>query len=131
MVHGRAGMRLEALKFAIYLSIPIVASGMFNDPKTIQGFVEYYNYISYPPEDPETTKMKNDLESLRKNLEQQQRKRMIMQSQLRSLDSMVDESSSSVENTVTKQDPSSSKEVDGGDKGWKAGTWFRRGQKEA
>ncbi len=48
MVHGKAGLRLEAWKFATYLSIPIVASLTFQTP-TVQKFcADYFQFLKYP-----------------------------------------------------------------------------------
>jgi hypothetical protein len=82
----KRGLRAEMLKFGIYLSIPLFASQLFNNPEWSQKVNEYYNYIEYPPEDEETTKMKEDLEDLRQNLEQARRRKMLMKEQLQKLD---------------------------------------------
>ena len=81
----KKGLRTELLKFGIYLSIPIFASQLFNNPELSQKVIEYYNYIEYPAEDNETTKLKEDLEDLRQNLETARRKRILMKEQLTKL----------------------------------------------
>lgn len=85
MVHGRAGLRLEAFKFGIYITVPLLASAMFNNPDIAQRFIDYYKFIEYPPEHPETTKMKEDIKNLKKNVEAHIRKKMLMERQLQQL----------------------------------------------
>lgn len=48
MVHGKAGLRLEAWKFGVYLSLPIAASFVFNEPKVQRFCADYFQFLKYP-----------------------------------------------------------------------------------
>jgi len=120
LAHGRTGFRIEAFKFAIYLSIPIIATQVFNNPDWTQRLVDYYKYVEYPPEDANTTQMKQDLEDLKKNLEQAKRKKMLMQRQLQSLDQMVEGTKSETTDAVKGEG-----EVKAA-RWWNIGSWFGR-----
>ena len=44
MVLGRAGMKLEAQKFALYLLIPMTASIVYNEPSVQQWSADYFQF---------------------------------------------------------------------------------------
>lgn len=75
MVAGRHGMRLEGLKFAVYLGIPLVASCFFNEPETVRYFVDYFKFVEYPA---------NPNTGFREQLEEQamQRKQLMEQKEM-------------------------------------------------
>ena len=66
MVLGRAGMKLEAQKFAVYITIPIMASIAFNEPSVQQWAADYFQFMKYPS---------NPKTNLRQEFEQLQRER--------------------------------------------------------
>eukprot|EP01082_Thalassiosira_pseudonana_P013215 g11923.t1 g11923 contig6:870031-870459(+) len=68
MVLGRAGMKLEAQKFALYLLIPITASIVYNEPSVQQWSADYFQFMKYPS-NPKTN-LKQEFEELRKQREE-------------------------------------------------------------
>ena len=69
MVLGRAGMKLEAQKFAVYLSIPIMASLAFNEPSVQKWAADYFQFMKYPS-NPKTNLMK-EFEQLQREREEE------------------------------------------------------------
>ena len=45
MVLGKAGMRLEAYKFGLYISVPILASIIFNEPEVQRKCADYFQFL--------------------------------------------------------------------------------------
>merc|ERR1719162_71226 len=89
MVAGRKGMRLEAFKFGVYIGIPVVASGLFNDPETIRWFVDYFKFVTYPApasSNPEFRKQLEDQTRQRKLIREQKEQ---YAEQLRKLDEVA------------------------------------------
>jgi DNA-binding transcriptional MerR regulator len=74
MVLGKTGMRLEAIKFSIYIGIPVVASIVFNDTGTQKFWADYYQFLKYPANP--NIGLKEEFEELQKQrqLQQEQRK---------------------------------------------------------
>jgi hypothetical protein len=74
MVHGRQGLRLEAWKFAVYLSLPIAASLTFNEPRVQRFCADYFQFLKYPSNP--NTNLREEFEELAKKrqLEREQRK---------------------------------------------------------
>ena len=66
MVLGRAGLRLEAQKFVLYLLIPITASVAYNEPTLQRWSADYCQFMKYPS---------NPKTNLRQEFEQLQRER--------------------------------------------------------
>ena len=79
MAKGRAGFWLEGWKFSIYLLLPLGASWYYSDPVRVRKNVEYWNYISYPPNP--NVNMKEQLKELR----EQQEQRRVYREQLKQL----------------------------------------------
>jgi len=73
MVLGRAGLRLEAQKFAVYLLIPVTASLAFNEPTVQKWAADYFQFMKYPS-NPKTN-LKDEYETIKK--ERDEEKRMI------------------------------------------------------
>ena len=94
LAKGPTGFRIEAFKFMIYISIPIIASQLFNNPETTQRIVDYYKFIEYPPEDADTTEMKKDLQEMQSKLAQARMRKILMQRQLEGLDESMSQKSS-------------------------------------
>ena len=67
MVLGRAGLRLEAQKFVLYLMVRITASLAFNEPTVQKTAADYFQFMKYPS-NPKTN-LKDEFESLRKERE--------------------------------------------------------------
>ena len=89
MVAGRQGMKLEAFKFGIYIGIPVLAAGFFNEPETVRWFVDYFQYVKYPAPasaDPELRKQLKEQAEKRKLIQQQRNE---YKKQLNQLDQLV------------------------------------------
>lgn len=69
MVLGRAGLRLEAQKFALYLLVPITASLAFNEPTVQRWAADYFQFMKYPS-NPKTN-LKDEFEALKKQREEE------------------------------------------------------------
>lgn len=69
MVLGRAGLRLEAQKFALYLIIPITASIVYNEPTVQRWAADYFQFMKYPS-NPKTN-LKEEFDQLQKEREQE------------------------------------------------------------
>mmetsp|Transcript_4951 Transcript_4951/g.9204 ORF Transcript_4951/g.9204 Transcript_4951/m.9204 type:complete len:129 (+) Transcript_4951:96-482(+) len=69
MVLGRAGLRLEAQKFALYLLVPITASLAFNEPSVQKAAADYFQFMKYPS-NPKTN-LKDEFEELKKQREEE------------------------------------------------------------
>ena len=74
MVHGRQGMRLEAWKFVVYLSLPIGASLTFNEPRVQRFCADYFQFLKYPANP--NVNLREEFEELAKKreIEREQRK---------------------------------------------------------
>lgn len=80
MVHGKAGLYLEAWKFSLYLFVPLVASIYYSDPETQRYWADYWQYIKYP-ENP-NTHVKEQIQKLADEKELQREQRMAYKEQL-------------------------------------------------
>jgi hypothetical protein len=69
MVLGKAGMRLEAQKFLVYLMIPITASMAFNEPTIRTWAADYFQLMKYPS-NPKTN-LKDEYEELKKQRDEE------------------------------------------------------------
>lgn len=83
MVHGRAGMKLEALKFGIYLFIPITASLAFNEPNVQRWAADYFQFLKYPANP--NTNLKEEFEELLKKREKEKEQREAYAEQMKKL----------------------------------------------
>lgn len=83
MALGKTGMRLEAWKFAVYITIPIVASVYFNDPKRQQYWADYFQFLKYPSSP--NTNLKHQFEVLVEQEEKQRQQRDEYAEQMRKL----------------------------------------------
>lgn len=74
MVLGRKGLQLEAWKFGVYISVPILASVIFNDPDVQRICADYFQFMKYPASP--NTNLREEFEELSKKraLEREQRK---------------------------------------------------------
>lgn len=115
MVKGRQGLYLEAWKFGIYVSIPVIASVYFSDPETIKKQADYWRFIEYP-ENPNTN-VRQKIQELAKEKEEQRAQRMAYQQQLQDLQRAA-EISSSVNNDDDDNDSTDITE--------KRRSWWRR-----
>lgn len=64
-------MRLEAQKFAVYLSIPILASLAFNEPSVQQWAADYFQFMKYPS-NPKTN-LRDEFEQLQRERDEEMR----------------------------------------------------------
>lgn len=92
MARGRQGFYLEAWKFGVYVSIPVIASVYFSDPETIKKSADYWRFIEYP-ENPNTN-VRQKIQELIKEKEEQKAQRMAYQEQLKELQRAAQRSSS-------------------------------------
>mmetsp|Transcript_15533 Transcript_15533/g.35799 ORF Transcript_15533/g.35799 Transcript_15533/m.35799 type:complete len:133 (+) Transcript_15533:328-726(+) len=115
MVKGRQGLYLEAWKFGVYISIPVIASVYFSDPNTIKKQADYWRFIEYP-ENPNTN-VKQKIQELAKEKEEQRAQRMAYQRQLQELQRAAKRSSS----VTFDDDGDNSKGIEG-----KRRSWWRR-----
>jgi len=105
MVHGKKGLYLEAWKFGVYISIPIIASVYYSDPETQRYWADYWQYIKYP-ENPNTN-VKEQIQKLAEQKELQREQRLAYQQQLQQLQKSAERLSTVATTTGTQLDPSS------------------------
>jgi hypothetical protein len=91
MVHGKRGLYLEAWKFGVYLSMPIVASVYYSNPETQRYWADYWQYIKYP-ENPNTN-VKEQIQQLVQQKELQREQRLAYQEQLLRLQNAAERAS--------------------------------------
>ena len=73
MVLGKAGMRLEAYKFGLYISVPILASVIFNEPEVQRRCADYFQFLKYPANP--NTNLRQEFEELRKQRDEERERR--------------------------------------------------------
>ena len=73
MVLGRKGMRLEAYKFGLYISVPILASITFNEPEVQKWCADYFQFLKFPANP--NTNLREEFEQLAKQRELEKEKR--------------------------------------------------------
>jgi hypothetical protein len=83
MALGKTGMRIEAWKFAVYLTIPIVASIYFNNPEKQKYWADYFQFLKYPSSP--NTNLKRQFEDLVEQQEKQKQQRNEYAEQMRKL----------------------------------------------
>jgi len=67
---------LESWKFFVYLTIPFFAVYVVAAPKNMRNFLEYKQYVVYPPEGPRPpTGTKEEVQKAAKELREQQKKK--------------------------------------------------------
>jgi hypothetical protein len=76
-------MYLEAWKFGIYISIPIIASVYYSNPETQRYWADYWQFIKYP-ENPNTN-VREKIQQLATEKGVQREQRLAYQQQLRDL----------------------------------------------
>ena len=64
MVLGKAGLRLEAWKFAVYITVPIFASVVYNEPELQRVCADYFQFMKYPANP--NTNLREEFEELSK-----------------------------------------------------------------
>ena len=90
MVLGKQGLRLEAVKFAMYLGIPIFASVSFSYPGVQKYWADYYQFLKYPANP--NIGLKEEFEKLRKQRELQHEQRQEYLNQLKRLEEAAEKS---------------------------------------
>jgi septal ring factor EnvC (AmiA/AmiB activator) len=83
MVLGKKGMQLEAWKFVVYITIPVVASVYFNDPKKQQYWADYFQFLKYPASP--NTNLKEQFDEMVEQKEKQKKQRNEYAEQMRKL----------------------------------------------
>jgi hypothetical protein len=104
MVKGKSGLYLEAWKFGVYISIPIIASVYYSNPDNQRYWADYWQFIKYP-ENPNTN-VKEKIQELIDEKEGQREQRMAYQEQLRQLEKAANRSASFQEEPEKKASPS-------------------------
>lgn len=90
MVHGKQGFQLEAWKFAMYISVPIIASVYFNDPNHQRYWVDYFQFLKYPANP--NTNLKRQFEDMLEQTEKQKLQRQEYTQQMQKLQESADKS---------------------------------------
>ena len=90
MVKGKKGLYLEAWKFSVYISLPIIASVYHANPETQKKWADYYKFIQYP-ENP-NTKVKQKIQALAKEKEEKREQHLAYQKQLQELQASAERS---------------------------------------
>ncbi|KAG7374274.1 Pet100 cytochrome c oxidase assembly protein [Nitzschia inconspicua] len=90
MVKGKKGLYLEAWKFSIYISLPIIASVYHSNPETQKYWADYWRFITYP-ENPNTN-VKQKIQELAKQKEEQREQHVAYQQQLQALQKSAERS---------------------------------------
>eukprot|EP00555_Chaetoceros_dichaeta_P014238 CAMPEP_0198257754 /NCGR_PEP_ID=MMETSP1447-20131203/7346_1 /TAXON_ID=420782 /ORGANISM="Chaetoceros dichaeta, Strain CCMP1751" /LENGTH=111 /DNA_ID=CAMNT_0043944721 /DNA_START=113 /DNA_END=445 /DNA_ORIENTATION=+ len=83
MVHGRQGMKLEALKFSIYIIVPIGASMAFNEPIVQQVCADYFQFLKYPASP--NINLREEFEELQEKRQKEKEAREAYADQIRKL----------------------------------------------
>mmetsp|Transcript_61562 Transcript_61562/g.70740 ORF Transcript_61562/g.70740 Transcript_61562/m.70740 type:complete len:137 (+) Transcript_61562:138-548(+) len=104
---GRQGFYLEAWKFGVYISIPVIASFYFSDPETIKEQADYWKFIEYP-ENPNIN-VRQKIQEIAKEKEKQKEQRLAYQRQLQELNTAALRSSSLNYDNTDDDDKSSVK----------------------
>ena len=119
MVHPKSKFYLEAWKFGIYVSIPVIASIYYSNPETQRYWADYWQYIKYP-ENPNTN-VREKIKQLAEEKELQREQRLAYQQQLQRLQQAA-ERATKIPDEEIKDDPIP---------WWKrAGRWFAGSKKE-
>mmetsp|Transcript_28959 Transcript_28959/g.48207 ORF Transcript_28959/g.48207 Transcript_28959/m.48207 type:complete len:138 (-) Transcript_28959:2251-2664(-) len=123
MVKGRKGLYLEAWKFSVYISIPIIASVYHSNPETQKYWADYWKFITYP-ENPNTN-VKQKIQELAKEKEEKREQHLAYQRQLQELQRAAERSSSFSSNNVHNDETTP---AGAGKKSWwkSVGGWFSR-----
>ena len=90
MVKGKKGLYLEAWKFSVYISLPIIASVYHANPETQKKWADYYKFIQYP-ENPNTN-VKQKIQALAKEKEEKREQHLAYQRQLQALQASAERS---------------------------------------
>lgn len=120
MVLGKKGMQMEAWKFVVYISIPIVASVYFNNPKKQQYWADYFQFLKYPANP--NTNLKGQFEELLEQKEKENEQRNEYAEQMRKLQESAQKSRQQREELM-KQEATSNKR-----QGWIRWLGFRKSQ---
>ena len=98
MVKGKRGIYVEAYKFAVYISIPIIASVYYSEPETQRYWADYWQFIKYP-ENPNTN-MKEKIQAMIDERKKQEEQHKVYQQQMRDLQSAANRTTDYLEHGV-------------------------------
>jgi hypothetical protein len=90
MVKGRNGLYLEAWKFSVYISVPIIASVYHSNPENQKYWADYWQFIKYP-ENPNTN-VKQKIQELAQARQEQRQQSLAYQQQLQALQQSAERS---------------------------------------
>ena len=107
MVLGKKGLRLEAWKFLVYISIPVVASVYFNDPKKQQYWADYFQFLKYPANP--NTNLKGQFDDLLEQNEREKEQRNEYAKQMRKLHESAQRSRQHREELMEQEDANKKK----------------------
>jgi cell shape-determining protein MreC len=119
MVHGKKGLQLEAWKFLVYISIPVVASIYFNDPKKQRYWADYFQFLKYPANP--NTNLKDQFEELVEQKEKEKEQRNEYAEQMRKLQESAQKSRQRREELMEQEDTNNKQ-------GWRRWLGFRKSQ---
>jgi cell shape-determining protein MreC len=119
MVLGKKGLRLEAYKFLVYISIPVMASVYFNDPKKQQYWADYFQFLKYPANP--NTNLKGQFEELVEQKEKEKEQRSEYAEQMRKLQESAQKSRQRREEIMEQEDTNKKQ-------GWRRWFGFRKSQ---
>jgi response regulator RpfG family c-di-GMP phosphodiesterase len=115
MVLGKKGLRLEAYKFLVYISIPVMASVYFNDPKKQQYWADYFQFLKYPANP--NTNLKGQFEEFLEQKEKEKEQRNEYAQQMRKLMESAEKSRQQREELMEHEDTNRKK-------GWMIARWL-------
>lgn len=123
-------MKLEAQKFAVYLSIPIMASLAFNEPTVQQWAADYFQFMKYPS-NPKTNLMKEFEQLQRERKEEIEEERRMQEKRIKGREEYLAQmkllNSSRGGNATGSSNPDSTSNTRSGWFGWMRG-WRRGGE---
>jgi hypothetical protein len=90
MVKGKKGLYLEAWKFSVYISLPIIASVYHSNPENQKYWADYWQFIKYP-ENPNTN-VKQKIQELAQQKQEQREQHLAYQKQLQALQQSAERS---------------------------------------
>jgi Pet100 len=102
MVKGKKGLYLEAWKFSVYISLPIIASVYHSNPENQKYWADYWQFIRYP-ENPNTN-VKQKIQELAQQKDEQRQQRLVYQQQLQALQQSAERSARFDNNNETLND---------------------------
>jgi hypothetical protein len=127
MAKGRQGLYLEAWKFSVYISLPIIASVYYSNPETQRYWADYWKFITYP-ENPNTN-VKQKIQALAEEKELKREQHLAYQKQLQELQRLADASNQNAM-SYGDDDTASQKSTSSSSSSFWWRRWFSRSETE-